>query len=229
VNHDPWADALADLAAWRKKRDRAAAHRALGFLEPQLRARVPVRARRRLGGDVTDEGVQSFLEKLLRIELDPEIRHPRAYVVRAFKNHFLDLEETRARLPSKGLHEVADLESALPSPEAVVESAQVETRLHKAIESLAIPDRVALKLADAPEWITDDELRWLANETGRGPAELPPLIVAIESAFDAMEVFEGEAPGDKESSRRHRMERFRRRRARARAKLRAAFEGGGTA
>ena len=223
MTDDPWASALTDLVSWRERGDRTAARRALTFLEPQFRARVPARARRRLGTAVIDDGLQSFLEKLLRVRLDPTAAYPRAYLIRSFKNHFVDLEEAQARLPSAFLPDLPEQESPLPDPESLLRSAQDCERLRRALASLSTPDRVALKLADAPEWITDDEMAWLADETGRSVAQVEALIGSVDSPFDAMEAFEPSDREELEGSRRHRMERFRRRRARAREKLRTAF------
>jgi len=91
-------------------------------------------------------------------------------------------------------------------------------------------DRVALKLDHSPEWLTDEEIRWLSKRAGLGISDLWKAIneannTAANKMHALTRLFDPcEDDANDPESRRKRMERFRRRRARAREKLKALIQ-----
>lgn len=224
--HQPWDAAIAGLAAWHTQADRAAAHSALSFLEPELRRCLPSDLGSAFRPEEREDLLADFLRKLLERPLPDAIEHPRAYLTRAFRNHSISALRARQK------HAVAvsltwDVPDDGPGTGALADSAddrEERASLWSHLDTLPIADRVALKLVHAPTHLTGPEQDWLAERSGLTPVTLNTRLATIHTAHDAMELFE--PPDDTHATdRRRRMERFRRRRARALTKLREAWTG----
>ena len=226
-----WDRLLAALERWHEAGDRMAGRAALSFAEVELRLMVPSIARRTGSDERIDDVLQGFLKGLVETPLPQGIDDARRYFARALRNRFIDaataqqrrLERPQAdRLPA--WEEPADT-AASPLEVAVRRERSVQVRA--AIGQLALADRVAIKLDDAPEWLTETELDWLAVRGGTSRQDVWLAIVAAGNVYALTRIFDpGDGDPDDKEQRRKRMERFRRRRARAREKLRELLPEG---
>ena len=229
-----WAQALCELEGWFQRHDREAGRQALLFFELQVRRMLPYQIKRTWPGALVEEGVQSFLERLLRKPLPDDVgTNPQAYLARAVRNHFIDLWRRRDRTEQH--EESAEQQppswqptaSNQPTPEQSAARAERAEHLRSTLAKLDVADRVAVKLDVAAEWLTPEEIGWLAERAGSTLDEAWSSIVAAHDTYELTLIFDPEpSPPQDGESRRRRMERFRRRRARARAKLRVLLEEG---
>lgn len=220
-----WVQLMADLSAWHTHGDRGAARAAVSFLEPELRLAIPPLVRRTWPVETVEDALREFIARLLERPLSGDIREPRRYLFRAFRNSCIDLHRALQRRDETPMDAIPGWEPTQETPdvEAALERRAEATRVRVALDALPVADRVALKLVDAPEWLDSGELGWLADRSGLPPAQMATRVEKSRDVFALTELFDPRVPGEPDD-RRKRMERFRRRRARARAKLRAILE-----
>ena len=218
-----WLSALDDLASWHTDRDRRAAERALGFLEKELRRRIPRRVRGRWPPEEIEEALQGVLMRFLQREIPENGRqNPAAYVTKIFRNWCLDIERGRTRRATEPLTDAHAAQAATPA----VGAAGLElSRLAAALADMPVEDRVVLKLAAAPATLTWGELTWLGSRTGESAEAVRDAVFACREVYDLTLIFDPGPPPENTKERRKRMERFRKRRERARSKLRDALDG----
>ena len=224
-----WDHALESLRQWHEAGDREAGRAALSFIEVELRLMIPAAVRRTCPDDVIDEVLQGLLERLVRKPLPTGIRDPRGYLARSLRNRFTDQYKARRRRGERSLEDTPDgwepPADPAHSPAAVTLQRERAHQVQTAVATLEVADRVVLKLEHAPEWLTGQELRWLASRTGVAPHDLRDAIAAADDTHALTRIFDpGDDDPDDADLRRRRMERFRRRRARARDKLRELLE-----
>ncbi|MCB9793193.1 MAG: sigma-70 family RNA polymerase sigma factor [Alphaproteobacteria bacterium] len=217
---DPWSTALAQLTRWHATRDAEAATAALTFIEVELRRRIPPAARRRWPAEQLEDAVQGFLLRLLQRPLPEDAQgQPAAYLTRAFRNRCIDIERGRRRDPAEPWETFEQAAPAAGTPE----TREALRRAVDALDGLRVEERVVIKMTDAPQLLTEEELAWLAERAGRNVDEVREAVLSSPSVFELTLLFDpGAAPRD-DKERRDRMERYRRRRSRARAKLREAL------
>jgi len=221
-----WETIAVLLGRWHEARDRNSLRLGVEFLERELRLMVPPIVRRRWPEDLIEDALQGFLGKLIEKPLTTELASPKAFFARAFRNHCIDLHEQRSRQPDAKSVDIMELDESLPDTregaDQALQSQERARHVREALDGLSLSDRVALKLELAPQWLTEAEMAWLAERTGRpeeavrGALSDAPDMYAVSKIFDPGD----DAPDDLDA-RRHRMERFRRRRDRAREKLRS--------
>lgn len=220
-----WAGAVKNLATWHRARDRGAARAGLTFLEIQLRRRIPAEVRRRWPTEQVEDTLQGFLERLLSRPLPAAAAEaPAGYLCRAFRNWCIDVERGRRRRSTEPWDDDAEFAVARDRPDHAARE-----RLEKtvaALGGLSVADRTALKLAHAPDLLTDEELDWLGARCGIAPAAVDARLRTNPSVYDLTLLFDpGPEPTDAKG-RRDRMERFRKRRERARERLQTLLDGG---
>ena len=219
-----WDTVMPALRKWHESRDRVIGRAVFAFIEGELRLVIGGLIRQQWSKDLVEDGLQSTLEKLAEKPLPDGISEPRRYLTRALRNRCIDLYRARRRRGDRSLDDApAGWE---PPTECTTLPAEIalrherEQQIHNAIEKLDVSDRVVLKLREAPEWLTDEELDWLAKRSGLSTSDLQRAIVAAEDKHALTLIFDpGDDDPDDSALRRKRMERFRRRRARAREKL----------
>lgn len=223
-----WEDAWADLELWHAEHRVSAARSALQFIESELRLRAPPEARGPANVEILNDALQNFLEGLLKKPLPCLPENPRAYLRRALRNRCIDLLRKQQRRSEVPIQEDQGRESPANEPPADhgMERHEDAAQLRAALATLAIQDRVALKLVDAPELLDTQELRWLGERGRLSQDQVLERIHAATDVYHLTEIFD--PPKDAAvDDRRHRMERFRRRRGRARDKLRPLMEARG--
>lgn len=225
MSQNHWEPAVADLALWHAERNAIAARSALTFLEAELRLAIPPLVRRTWPDEQVEDALREFLARLLERPLPPDIDDPRRYVIRAFRNACIDRHRAQQRRQEVALPDPATWQPAEPGPTAAerIQEQESARRLQAALDSLPVADRVALKLVDAPEWLDETELTWLADRAKVAPDAVLGALRAARDVFALTELFDPPPPGVA-GDRRQRMERFRRRRGRARDKLRELLE-----
>ena len=200
------------------------------FLETHFRDRTPVFGDGNVPSDFRDTVLQSFLARLLERPLpEREVPNPRGYFTTIYRRHGLDLIRKRQRREAKVEGGIQDV---LPNPcssDAAQEAHARERlrRVEQAMRQLPIADRVVLKVSEAPRWLTSEENAWLAARASLSVDELQSRLSGAVTRYEVTLVFD---PGDTKedaTSRRKRMERFRRRQARARGKLRSLLQESG--
>lgn len=228
MSKDPWQDAVADLALWHGERRASAARSALTFIEAELRLAVPPLVRRSWPEEQVDDVLREFLARLLDRPLPADVEDPRRYLIRAFRNSCIDRHRALQRRMEVPIPEPTTWEPAEagPSPAQRIEDQERARWVQGALEALPLADRVAIKLVDAPEWLDEAELAWLAERTGLSIEATSSAIQAAGDVYALTELFDPPTLGGADD-RRQRMERFRRRRGRAREKLRELLEGDG--
>ena len=221
---DPWRRALVDLTSWLDHRDAAAARAALMHIEPELRLAIPPLVRRTWPGEQVDDALRDFLTRLLDRPLPLGIDDPKRYILRSFRNRCIDLHRALQRRDEAPLQFASGWEpvDATPGADAQLEEEDRASAMRAALLDLPLADRVSVKLVDAPEWLDDAEIDWLAERSGQDRAAILEAISAATDIFALTEIFDAPSVGEPDD-RRHRMERFRKRRARARDKLRATL------
>jgi len=217
---DPWHAAIEQLARWHSQADRSALDRAAAFLSEALPNLLGPRLARKLGDQTIADLVQQFILDLHERPLPTTPDHPRSYLGRALQNRALSLLRVRAPEPMAVVGRTR-AEPFVPSHERQVAARQVL----RALQTLSMEDRVALKLADAPEALDADEVDWLANHSGHPRADIHSLAVHAENASERVRLFEPTRettdPRDDERA----IERFHKRVSRARQRLLALIEG----
>lgn len=232
MNEEPcvaWDNALGLLRRWNEERCPEVGRAVLSFLESELRLMTPAVVRRSWPDDLVEDALRDFLVRLLEHGLRSDIVELRPYLRRAFCNHCIDIYRARARKNETVLNVSAvewdRSEELTSSPLHVVLRDEQRARVQSALGRLSQVDRVVLKLELAPEWLTENEVTWLAERTASKRQEVREAIVAADDVYALTRIFDpGDDDLDDPGARRMRMERFRRRRARAREKLRALIE-----
>jgi len=224
-----WEIVNEHLRRWHTSSNRQALHAALVFLEPQFRLMIPARVKRTWPADLVEDALRTFLLKLVETPLPAGIKKPKGYLARSLKNHCIDAYEARVRRRETPIEDIGagwePQAHGQRSPAEALDEQQRARLLHSALQQLAMADRVVLKLAHAPEWLSEDELSWLGQRLELGEAEVQREVAAARDTYALTCIFD---PGDDDPqdpvARRLRMERFRRRRARAREKLRGLLQ-----
>lgn len=220
-----WDNALEMLAAWHRDRLPRVGRAVFGFLEVELRLIVPSKVKRALTEEQLDEVLQDVLAKLVAEALSAEVRDLKRYLARTVSNRFIDLERKRKRRPEELLDtmEVGDFEGpSEEGPRGVEALVAEETRavVRAGLDRLSVEDRVALKLDHAPEWLSEEEVAWLAARAGSSVGEVTRRIAHADEVYALSRIFE---PGDDEEgddeARGRRLGRFLKRRKRAGEKL----------
>lgn len=225
-----WEMVEGDLRRWHEVRDRNAARRALEFIEVELRLMIPPLVRRTWPQDHVEDAISSFLCMLLERPISEDLVSPRSYFRRAFTNHCIDAYRSRQRLREEPMEETFTPLEMAPLPDEALMDADTRRersgKLHKVLERMSLADRVVLKLEHAPEWLTSEEISWLAGRSHMDEAGVQEAVASSRTNHALSRIFDpGDDDPDDMAARRKRMERFRRRRARAREKLRAVLEG----
>ena len=219
---EQWHAAIHGLRLWHAHGDREAARSALEYLEVELRLRIPAAARRRWPAEQVEDALQGFLTRLLKRPLpETAVERPAAYLARAFRNWCIDIERGRKRHAGEPWDDNTPGEWDSGSPE----TRQRLERVAAALDALSVEDRVAIKMTDAPEMLTEVELAWLGARAGLALDTVASKVLACPPVFELTLIFDpGPDPRDGKE-RRDRMERFRKRRERARTRLRALLGG----
>lgn len=223
-----WQRVLDDLSRWHTRRDATSARHALSFLEPELRLAIPPIVRRKWPKEQVEDVLRELLTMLLERPLPAGISDPRGYLLQTFRNRCVDLHRAQQRHERAQFKDKAgwDLPAAPPHADARLEREDSRATIQAALLKLSVSDRVALKLCDAPEWLDEVEIRWLANKVGVTPDVVLTMLDVATDVFTLTEIFDPPPQGAPDD-RRQRMERFRKRRARAREKLRVVLEAQG--
>lgn len=222
-SENDWQVQVDRLKRWHQHGDARAAELALTFIESVLRRCVPPAARRRWPPQQVEDAVQGFLVRLLEQPLPAGVlNRPAAYLIRSFRNWCIDAERGRKRDPVEPWEEL---------PPTVQSPTPPEVRQHlkqtvSALDTLPIAERVALKMTDAPQLLTWEELGWLGTRSGLSAEAVRQKVLSAPPVFELTFLFDPGPPPTDKKTRRDRMERFRKRRERARARLRAAVEAG---
>lgn len=168
---DPWHDAIAGLQAWHTSRDRAAAHRAISFLEPEMRRCLPADLGGAFRPEEREDLLADFLRKLIERPLPSTVEHPRAYLRSAFRNQCISsLRARQKRQPAVSL--TWDVPDDGPSAAALADEAEerrARSTVWSHLDALPIPDRVALRLVHTPTGLSPTERAWLAERSTLGP------------------------------------------------------------
>lgn len=220
-----WDNAREWLDAWHRERRPRVARAVFGFLEVELQLILPPMVKRALPEDQVDEVLQDILAKLVAAPVRGGVRDLKGYLRRALTNRFIDLERRRKRRPEELLDtmDVGDFEGpSEEGPQAVEALVAEEARaaVRAGLDALSVDDRVALKLDHAPEWLSEEELAWLAARAGSSVDEVTRRIAHADEVYALSRIFE---PGDDEEgddeARGRRLDRFLKRRKRAGEKL----------
>lgn len=227
-----WDNALDLLVQWHEERRPEVGRSVLRFIESELRPMTPALVRRSWPEDLVEDALRDLLLRLVESRLPNDITDLRSYLRRAFRNHCIDSYRARARKRETSLEAgTGEWESpaeSSPSPLHAALREEQRARVHAALARLSLADRVVIKLELAPEWLTEEEVSWLAERTGSNVAAVRETIDAADDMHALTRIVDpGDDNPDEPETRRMRMERFRRRRARAREKLRAQLEEDG--
>lgn len=217
--NDPWRSTLARLASWHAVGDRRALDAAMRFLSGALPGLIAPRLARKLGDEIVRDLVQQFLLDLQRKPLPSSPEHPRTYLGRALQNRALSLLRRKDAAP---FAEVPDPPPAHITPPQERQTAAREVL--RALQTLSMEDRVALKLSEAPEALDDDEIDWLAVRAGLPRGEVQSRALRAESASERILLFDPvHGPDEREAGRA--IDRFHKRVSRARQRLLALLGG----
>ncbi len=212
-----WSSVLEQLERWHRDQDRGAAQDAFAFLEKELRREVPNR------GAEAEEALLDVLGTLVAKPLPAGVQDPRAYLVAALRMRAIDRVRARQRRREQGIENIvlpeaversrelspSDAVSARERDEA---NALIAARVRRAVVRLAIADRVAFKLCEAPEWLDDEEIAWLASRLSQTSIEVRAAISRARDMHDLTRIYDpGEDDPHDPEARRKRMERFRKR------------------
>lgn len=223
--HVSWDNALGLLLQWHDQRRPEVGRQVLRFIETELRLMMPALVRRSWPEDLAEDALRSLLSRLVEVRLPYTITNPRSYLQRAFRNHCIDTYRAHAQKTSIEASEWELPHEPFPSPLHAMLREEQQSRVHAALDRLPPADRVLLKLEFAPEWLTNEEVLWLAEHTRASVSQLRKAIDIAGDMHDLSRIFDpdDDDPHDLEI-RRVRMERFRRRRSRAREKLKVWLE-----
>lgn len=229
-----WDLVLDALTQWHATQDPAHGNALFRFLEEELRAMLPNIVRRKWSESAIDDALQKVLIQLSQKPLPDSVSDPRNYIARILRNRCISIQraEKRKQEVSLDADEVlepeTDSETDAPYSSSPARVALQKERVNHYLAVLAqlnIADRVALKLESAPNWLNNEEMDWLSNQSGLA---LPALREAISAASDTHALTRIYDPGDDDPGdlqlRRKRMERFRKRRSRAREALYAMMK-----
>lgn len=219
-----WDNVLDLLAQWHSEQRPEVGRAAVRFIESELRLMVPALTHRSPSWDLVEDALAETLKRLIERRLPSQVTDLRAYLARVFRNRCIDGCRARKRETSleSGVPEWESPEDVSASPFHAVLRDEGRARMQAALAHLSLVDRVVLKLESAPEWLTDEEVAWLAERTASTPAAVREAIGAAPDMHALTRIFDSRDDDlDDPKVRRKRMERFRRRRDRAREKLRA--------
>ena len=221
-----WKKAQEELGSWHKTKNRNVGNKVLSFLETELRLMIPPLVKRTWPEELLEDTLQNFLLKILEVPLSHNIDNFAGYICRSFKNYCIDVHRDQQRKQKtareKCLPELRPAgTSAKFSQETAIYQRERRKILHESLKKLDIADRVALKLENSPHWLTDFEIKWLSDRSGKEVSDVRKVINQTNDTYELTLIFDPvkDEMNDRHS-RRKRMERFRRRRARARQKLR---------
>lgn len=226
-----WQTAVEALSRWHAHHDRHAGRAAIAFLEVELQQMVPPLVRRTWPPDLIEDVVRELLRWLIEHPLPTEgIGNIRGYFRVTLRRRCLDEYDRRLRRPEDLLARAGvSPEDHLPAVPSALDAATDRDRaeqLHAALRQLKLPDRVALKLEHAPDWLDDEEAEWLAAGIGCSVSEARAKAAETQDMYEITRLFD---PGDDDPSdaqaRRKRMERFRKRRDRARDQMLELLKG----
>ncbi|MFO0647977.1 MAG: hypothetical protein U0326_17190 [Polyangiales bacterium] len=164
--------------------------------------------------------MQEVVMQLQRKPLPSSPEHPRTYFGRALQNRAL------SALRRKSPELAAEVPE--PPPELDTPSQERQTAAREvldALQSLTVEDRVALKLASAPEALDDGELDWLAARLNVSRYEARSLALTRERTEDLARLFEGEHDATETRVALRAIDRFHKRISRARQRLRDRIGG----
>jgi DNA-directed RNA polymerase specialized sigma24 family protein len=201
---------------------------AIAFIESELRLAIPPLVRRTWPEELVNDTLSEFISSLIEKPPPATVEHPRSYIVRSFCNRCIDVhraQQRRREIPLEPHHMQAIPAGESPSPEDELHRQARASMVARALAGLPVADRVALKLVDAPEWLTEAEVSWLAARRHTEVQQVHAEIQLARNVHALTLIFDPLQP-DQSDDRRQRMERFRRRRARAREKLRELLTGG---
>lgn len=112
------------------------------------------------------------------------------------------------------------------NPEDALQRGHAAIAIQRALDSLPIDDRVAVKLVHAVEWLTPSEMAWLAGRLRIERDDVPTAITAAGDRYELTKIFD---PGDDSPTdlraRRQRLDRFLKRVDRALDRVRASLGG----
>lgn len=220
VTTDPWREAIEQLAQWHSVGDRSALDLAALFLSRGLPDLLAPRLARKLGDETVRDLVQQFLLDLHRKDLPTTPDHPKTYLGRALQNRALSHLRHKAPEPMAVVPE-PPAEHSMPSQERQVAARQVL----RALQTLSMEDRVALKLSDAPEALDADEIDWLAKRANVSRADVRTLAARAENASERVRLFESSLASVDERKGGRAIDRFHKRVSRARQRLLALVGG----
>ena len=233
-----WENALDMLIQWKKNNDKKIERELFSFIDIELQLMIPAQVRRAWSPDDIKDTLQDFVIKLIDKPLTGDIKDLRSFLHRSLRNFCIDSHRARGRKKEASLYTLSNAalsdaalsevcEQAAPStPLDTMTHQEDQTRYLTALHQLSIADRVALKLTLAPEWLTAEEVEWLAQ---RGQTTASEVRASIQKAdtdiYQISKIFDpGDDDPDDLDERRLRMERFRRRRSRALERLRGLLK-----
>lgn len=217
---DPWRDAIAQLERWHARADRSALDLAARFLSGELPGLLSPRLARKLGAEIVRDLVQEFLLYLHQKPLPTTPEHPRTYLGRALQNRALSHLRRKHEEPMAALPEPQPAHF-VPAPERQVAARQIL----RALQTLSMEDRVALKLAEAPEALDPDELDWLAARLDATRDEARARALRADNTAERVLLFEPAPAAADELQGGRAIDRFHKRVSRARQRLLALLGG----
>lgn len=228
-DNSSWDKIKTALVQWHRSHDGRANREEFAFLETELRLMIPALVWRTWTEDLIQDALRSFLVKLLEKPLPEPTDNLRAYLATALKRHCIDLYEARRGRRTTSIEDMPQgwepPASSSESPLEIAEQRELSEKrtekLRSALLTLSVEDRIALKLAHAPERLDAAEIQWLSVRANMDTKEVRRLIQSTDDIYPLTHVFDpGDEPLDDPAVRRKRMERFRKRRSRACAQLR---------
>jgi len=168
-----------------------------------------------------DDIIQELLIKMIHNPLLNDVDHPKAYLMKVFRNQCIDAgRRSRKKEIKNELDYIEHVDTERNSPESAMIDQESVEQYKRSMAQLSIKDRIALKLYYAVEWLTDDEIEWLAQQSNIKPHEIRKRLSYTVDKYDLTKLFDpGDDDEDDKELRRRRMERFRRRVDRARLQL----------
>lgn len=205
-----WENAEELLQTWHSNKNRNIGRIVFGFLETELRLMTPAIVRRSWPEDLVEDCLRAFMVKLLEKPLPKANTKFKAYIRRSFANHCIDQFRKGSLEKLRSYDELDEWEDPAESPVQTIIDTQFLERLERALEKLAIKDCVGIKLKHAPEWLTEQELLWLANQAGLDTIAIRDAILDSQDSYTLSKLFDlgDDDPQDKQA-RRLRLERFR--------------------
>ena len=222
-----WDNALDFVGAWHRERRPRVGRAVFGFLEVELRLMMPQRVKASWPKDRVEDVLRDVLAQLVERTLPEGVRDLRRYLRRTLRNRCIDLMRATKRRPAEPHEPGAEaLDQVSVERDALSEAVAKQTRetVSEGLATLKIEDRVALKLDLAPEWMSLEELEWLAARTRLGVDEVLRRVVEADGVYELSKIMDpGDDAADDREARRKRLDRFLKRRDRAGGRLLAAL------